>query len=69
MACLILLLIRGTEDNSKLKTRYEQAKEETENLVSKLKRFFSVFCAVQDVSFVFYFQRIIFRLHFAERES
>ena len=31
---LISLLIRATEENNKLKTRYEQAKEESENLVS-----------------------------------
>ena len=29
-------LRRANEENNKLKTRYEQAKEEIENLVSKL---------------------------------
>lgn len=30
------MLNSATEENNKLKTRYEQAKEETENLVSKV---------------------------------
>ena len=35
-AGLVLYFYRATEENNKLKTRYEQAKEEIENLVSKL---------------------------------
>ena len=35
---LIVLYNRATEENNKLKARYEQAKEETENLVSITKR-------------------------------
>lgn len=31
------LLNSATEENNKLKTRYEQAKEEAENLVGKMK--------------------------------
>lgn len=49
------MLNRATEENNKLKTRYEQAKEETENLVSKVNN--------TVMWWFFYFQFIIFCLN------
>ena len=59
---LIVLYNRATEENNKLKARYEQAKEETENLVSITKR-------LNHVMHTLKVKLINFSLTVAEREN
>ena len=50
----------ATEENNKLKARYEQAKEEVENLVSKMKRLNAItrYCfSAHDFLLLFYRKR------------